>query len=184
LADLQDRLEKMLVPIVAPMKVNSPTIQSLARTNDAVSIEITAAEAAPTSTDSWEIAAAALADRIRSPLHITGKLSLPSDSSTIQFRPHSSRVSEADLKRVRQIAKSIDSASDVSFELTASAKANPELTRERVASLKRALANGSLAIMPTDPKLDPDEIQLSLVQTLNIASQIPAEQNPAATDSH
>ena len=67
LADLQQHIEQMLVPLLAPMKIDSPAVESIARVNDVIAVQITGRQSAVTDEAGWSVAAAALADRVASP---------------------------------------------------------------------------------------------------------------------
>lgn len=169
LADLQQRIERMLVPLLTPLKIDSPTVQSIARTNEMTTVHITGREPTPTDVAGWTVVAAALADRIASRVDITGRVLIPNESVTVRFRSRSSRPFAADLERIRGLAKSSRSRPDVSFELTASGATDPELTRRRVALLKRELKDKVLEVSAPDSNLGPEQMEMSVFQNIDVA---------------
>jgi uncharacterized hydrophobic protein (TIGR00271 family) len=44
MADLQQQIERMLVPLLTPLKIDSPTVQSLARANGIITVQVTGRE--------------------------------------------------------------------------------------------------------------------------------------------
>ncbi|MEO6783009.1 MAG: TIGR00341 family protein [Bradyrhizobium sp.] len=173
LADLQRRIGQMLIPLLAPMKIDSPTVQSIERANDVITVQIAGSEPEPTDVAGWTVAAAALADRISSPVHITGKILIPDRSLSVRFRSHSERPLAPDIGRARELAKSWPSRSDVSLELTASVAADQAATRRRLKLLRYELGDKVSDVLPPDSNLEPDQIQLSIVQTIDVTGQGP-----------
>jgi uncharacterized hydrophobic protein (TIGR00271 family) len=179
LSDLQQKIERMLVPLLAPMTIDSPTVQSIGRANEVIAVQITGREAAPTDVAGWTVAAAALADRIASPVHITGKVLIPNESVTVRFRRHSARVLSQDLTRVRELAKSWRSHTGVSFELTASVASDPEVTRRRVKLLKQELKDKVSEVSPPDSNLEPEQMKVSVFQAIDVAGSVAAHASEA-----
>lgn len=177
LADFQQRIEEMLVRLLTPMEIDSLTVQSLARANDEITVQITASEPVPTDMAGWTVAATALADRIASPVHITGKVLITEASVNVRFRPRSRIILSRDLSRVRALAQRWRSRSDVSFTLTASAATDPVVNRRRLALLKRELKDQVSAVLPSDSNLEPDQIELSVTQTIDVAGKGPQLHN-------
>jgi uncharacterized hydrophobic protein (TIGR00271 family) len=170
MADLQQRIERMLVPLLAPLKIDSPTVQSLARANGIIMVQVTGREPTATDVAGWSVAVAALADRIAAPVHLTGSMVIPGASVTVRFRPHSGRVLTRDLTRLRELEKSWRSRSDVTFALTASAASDPVVTPQRAKLLKRELKDKLSNILPPDSSLEPEQVEVSVVQAIDVAA--------------
>ena len=171
LADFQGRIQKMLVPLLAPMQIDAPTVQSIAWTSDVITVQIVGSESAATDAPAWTVAAAALADRIVSPVHLTGKILIPDKSLTVRFHPRSARLLTRDLMQIRKLAKSWRTRADVSFELTPSVASDAEVTRRRLKALKQELKDRTSDVLPPDSNLKADQMELSVVQTVDVSAQ-------------
>ena len=171
LADLQQQIQRMLAPLLTPLKIDSPTVQSIARTNGVITIQVTGRE--PTATDmaGWSVAAAALANQIASPVHITGSVLIPGASVIVEFRPHSGRALSRDLSRLRNLAKSWQSHPDISFELTASTASDPKITRRRIDLLKRELKDKVSELLPPNSNVEPEQVEVSVIQAIDVAGE-------------
>lgn len=176
LADIQRRIEQMLIPLLAPMKIDSSTVQSIERANDVITIKIAGSELELTDVAGWTVAAAALADRISSPVHITAKIVVPDRSFAVRFRKHSERPLAPDLGRARELAKSWQSRSDVRVELTASVAPDQATTRRRLELLRHELGDKVSDVLPPSSNPDPDQIELSIVQTIDVTGPGPGNQ--------
>ena len=142
LADFQEQVQKMLTPLLASIDIDPPTVQSITRADDGITIHITGHANEATDVGGWIVVAAALADRLASPVHLTGKIGLAEDSFAVRFR--SREPFAADLVPLLKLAKSWKERPDLSFEMTASTKVPQEITRQRMARLKRELKGQGL----------------------------------------
>jgi hypothetical protein len=171
LADLQQQIQGMLAPLLTPLEIDSPTLQSIARTNGVITLQVTGREPTATDISGWNVAAAALADQIASPVHITGSVLIPGESVIVQFRLHSGRALPRDLRRMRNLAKSWQSRPDISFELTASTASERNVTRQRIDFLKRELKDKVSEVLPPNSNVEPEQVEVSVVQTIDVAGE-------------
>jgi uncharacterized hydrophobic protein (TIGR00271 family) len=176
LSDTQEKIEKMLVPLLAPMKIDGPAIHSLARENDAIVIEMQGSE--PTATDAagWTVAAAALADRVAAPVRLKGKILIGGQPLSMGFRRRSSIPLTQSLHQLRQLAKTWQARPDVVFDLTASGNAGTAVTNRRFALLKRELKGKVDSTSPPDPELDADHVQVAAVQIIEVSGATPTSE--------
>lgn len=171
LADLQQQIQRMLAPLLTPLKIDSRAVQSIARTNDGITIQVTGRE--PTATDmaGWSVAATALGQSVAAPVHLTGKILIPDAALAVRFHLHSSRVSAGEIRRLRNLAKSWQSRPDISFELTASTASDPKITRRRMDLLKRELKAKVSELLPPSSNIEPEQIEVSVIQAIDVAGE-------------
>jgi uncharacterized hydrophobic protein (TIGR00271 family) len=176
LSDAQEKIEKMLVALLVPMKVDGPTIHSLARENDTIVIEVRGSELTATDAAGWTVAAAALADRVAAPVRLEGKIVIGDQPLSMGFRRRSSIPLTQSLRQLRQLAKTWQARPDVVFELTVSGAAGSTVTNRRLALLKRELKGKVDNISPPDPELDADHVQVVAVQIIDVAGNTPTSE--------
>jgi hypothetical protein len=146
-------------------------VQSLARANGIITVQVTGREPMASDASGWSVAAAALADRIASPVHLTGTILISDATVTIRFLPHSGRILTRDLTRLRELAQSWRSRADVSFVLTVSAASHPEVTRRRITLLKHELDDKVSNMLRPDSNLEPEQVEVSVVQAIDVAAE-------------
>jgi hypothetical protein len=171
LSDTQDKIEKMLSSLLVPMKVDAPTIHSLARENSIIVIAMRGSEPAATDAAGWSVAAAALADRVAAPVRLQGKIVISDQPFDMHFRRRSSVALMQSLRQLRQLAKTWQARPDVAFELTTSGAAGAAVTTRRLALLKRELEGKVDSTSPPDPELDADLVRVVTVQIIDVAGE-------------
>jgi uncharacterized hydrophobic protein (TIGR00271 family) len=171
LSGTQDKIEKMLSSLLVPMKVDAPTIHSLARENDTIVIAMRGSEPAATDAAGWSVAAVALADHVAAPVRLEGKITIGDQPFSMHFRPRSSIALTQSLRQLRQLAKTWQARPDVAFEVIASSAAGAAVTTRRLALLKRELKGKVDSTSPPDPTLDANHVQVVTVQLIDVAGE-------------
>jgi len=175
----QERLEKTLRLLVGAAGVN-PRISSVGKALDGTVILNTFALAPQlTSTDMWNVAAAAIANEISAPVRINATVAVTGGALRMTYRARSMRPSATGSRQLREFMAGLPH--DVKIVFKPSSDTDQALANERIAELRRVVGR-EVTEADLPPPTSANAISIVPMQTISAHGLLGARPTQPATE--